>query len=323
MAIINTVTGAIDTKDLGKTLMHEHIMICDWAMRMANKNWIDRDELVKMAVRELQLAKNDGIKTIVDCTTINMGRDIELIHEVASRAEMQIIACTGFYFQEEPWMKGKPESEFVRVMMDDIEEGISGTSIKAGIIKISTDDALGITENNLKIIQAAAKVHHETGLPITTHSSAKTGNCMQQQELFEKAGVDMKRLIIGHVGDSNDANYLSRLADKGCYIGMDRFGDDNFNPLENRIDTLVAMCEKGYASSMILSHDSDVFIDFGEYNWEVKKGMTPENRKPRDRDLRYIDRLVLPEIRRRGVAEELITTMLVDNPRRIFEANTK
>ena len=319
MAKINSVTGPLYTRDLGRTLMHEHILICDWSVRIANKNWFDRDELVRMAVRELQLTKETGVKTIVDCTPINLGRDVDILTEVADKSGMQIIASTGFYCQEEPWMIGKPESELVRVMVDDIEKGMQGKAVKAGIIKVATDDTLGLTENNIRVLKAAAKAHLETGVPITTHSNAKQKTGLLQQDIFEEAGVNLKNVVIGHVGDSNDIGFLEEVLGRGSFIGMDRFGDNNFNPLRKRIDTLVKMIKRGHESHIILSQDSDVFIDFGANTWEIKRKKTPENRTPEERDLRYIDRLVLPELRKSGVTEAQINKVLEDNPRRVFE----
>jgi phosphotriesterase-related protein len=319
MAKINSITGLIDTNELGRTLMHEHVLICDWSVRIAYKEWFDCDELTRMAIREFHLAKEAGFNTVVDCTPINLGRDVNILEKVASGAEIQIVASTGFYCQEEPWMIGKPESELVKIMVSDIEKGMQGTGIKAGIIKVATDDTLGFTENNIKVLRAAAKAHLATGVPITTHSNAKQHTGLKQQDIFEEEGVNLKNVVIGHVGDSNDISFLEKVLGRGSFIGMDRFGDNNFNPLADRINTLYEMIKLGHANSIILSQDSDVFIDFGANTWEIKRQMTPENRSPEDRDLRYIDRLVLPELRNRGIAQEQIDTILVNNPKRVFE----
>lgn len=319
MAKINSVTGPIDTGNLGKTLMHEHVLMCDWSVRIAYPDWFDRDELVSMAIREFQIAMEKGFQTVVDCTPINLGRDADIIKEVADESGMQIIASTGFYCQEEPWMIGKPEAELIRVLVSDIEKGMQGGSIKAGIIKVATDDTLGFTDNNVKVLRACAKAHLETGVPITTHSNARQQTGLRQQDIFEEAGVDLRNVVIGHVGDSNDISFLEKVLGRGSFIGMDRFGDNNFNPLADRIDTLAKMIELDHAGSIILSQDSDVFIDFGTNTWEIKRQKTPENRTPEERDLTYIDRLVLPELRKRGVTEQQLDTIFISNPRSVFE----
>ena len=139
MAKINGVLGPIDTADLGFTLMHEHILVVNWSLRQAFASWYDRDQHVPHAVSEVLSAKQRGVRTIVDLTPINLGRDIHVIREVAEKAEMQVIAATGFYWTEEPSLAGWPEDRLVELLIRDIEKGIQGTDAKAGIIKCGTD----------------------------------------------------------------------------------------------------------------------------------------------------------------------------------------
>ena len=94
MAKINGVLGPIDTGDLGFTLMHEHILIANSAMRQAFAGWVDVDDVVRFATEEAKAAGSRGVRTIVDLTPINLGRDIHVIREVAERARMQIVAAT-------------------------------------------------------------------------------------------------------------------------------------------------------------------------------------------------------------------------------------
>ena len=128
--------------------------------------------------------------------------------------------------------------------------------------------------------------------------------------MFAEEGVDLSRVIIGHSGDTTDVDYLEQLVAAGSYLGMDRFGLDNILSFTDRVDTVARMCERGHADKMVLAHDAACFIDwlpeatlpFALPNWHYL----------------HIHRDVLPALRRRGVTEEQITTMLVDNPRAIF-----
>ncbi|MGH7318724.1 MAG: phosphotriesterase family protein, partial [Candidatus Rokuibacteriota bacterium] len=106
MAKVNGVLGPIDTAELGFTLMHEHVLVANWAMRQAFAGWLDREAQVQHAAAEARAAKERGVRTLVDLTPINLGRDITVIREVAERAEVQVIAATGFYWVEEPWLQG-------------------------------------------------------------------------------------------------------------------------------------------------------------------------------------------------------------------------
>lgn len=107
---IPTVTGMIDTAELGYTLIHEHtVTCCDWSLRMCLRNQFCNDRrLLEMAVTQLKRAKAAGIDTIVDGTPINLGRDIRMIRAASQASGVNIIVSSGFYHQRDPWLDWKP-----------------------------------------------------------------------------------------------------------------------------------------------------------------------------------------------------------------------
>ncbi len=135
-----------------------------------------------------------------------------------------------------------------------------------------------------------------------------------QQRVLREEGVDLGRVVIGHSGDTTDLDYLRRLMDAGSYIGMDRFGLDLMLPFEDRVATVVSLCEQGYAERMVLSHDASCFT----HNFEVtaKKELLPNWR------FTHLHDEVLPALRARGVTDEQIHTMLVTNPRDVLTPGT-
>ena len=249
---IEGVQGPIKEENLGFTLMHEHIMTVNWSMRMTFKNWIDRTAIVSQAIHSLLMAKEYGLKTIVDATPINLGRDIDVIREVADKSGIQIIVATGFYSIDEPFFMGWEPDRIAEQLLPEVTEGIQGTGIKAGIIKCATD-APEISEINKKLLQSATLLHKRTGLPITTHSSSLNKNGLSQQRILLDEGVDPRKLIIGHCGETTDLKYLESLLSNGSYIGLDRFGLDTMCPMESRADTLIDLCRKGYEKQIILT----------------------------------------------------------------------
>ena len=310
MATISGVLGPIETDELGFTLMHEHILVANPAMRQAFDRWVDRDALVETATRELRSAKERGVCSIVDLTPINLGRDIHVIHEVAERAEMNVIAATGFYWIEEPWMEGWETDRLVEILLPDITDGIQGTSIRAGILKCATDRN-GVTELNKKTLQVAARLHRATGVPISTHTSVAHRTGLAQQDVFEEEGVDLSRVVIGHCGDTTDLEYLEAIMARGSWIGMDRFGLDMILPGEERVATIAALCQRGRADRMVLSHDACCHIDW--FPSELIPQMAPRW------NFRHIPDEVVPALRKAGVSEEQLRAMTVDNPRHVFE----
>ena len=200
-------------------------------------------------------------------------------------------------------------SGMVDMFVRDITQGIAGTGVKAGILKCATDEA-GLTPGVERVLRAVAAAHRATGVPITTHTHAHTRRGLEQQRIFAEEGVDLSRVVIGHSGDTTDLDYLEELIAAGSYLGMDRFGVDNILSFDERVDTVAAMCARGHAGRMVLAHDASCYIDW-----------LPEEALPLVLPIwhyLHIHNDVLPALRRRGVTEEQITTMLVDNPRDIL-----
>ena len=148
------------------------------------------------------------------------------------------------------------------------------------------------------------------GVPIYTHTHAATRRGLEQQQICEQEGVDLSRVVIGHSGDTTDLAYLEELIANGSYIGMDRFGVDVFLSFEERVDTVARMCERGHADKMVLSHDAACLMDW-----------LPEDLVPvvmPNWHYLHIHHDVIPALKERGVTDEQIRNMLVDNPREIF-----
>jgi phosphotriesterase-related protein len=316
---VETVRGPIATGDLGVVLMHEHVFVLSPEI-MANypEGWGDEAAREADAVDKLNALAAIGVDTIVDPTVIGLGRYIPRIQRVAAQTELQIVVATGVYTYNDVPMyfhftgpgtgMGGPET-MTELFVRDITEGIADTGVKAAILKCATDEP-GVTPGVERVLRAVAQAHHLSGVPITTHTHAPTRRGLEQQRIFAEEGVDLRRVIIGHSGDTTDLGYLEELIAGGSYLGMDRFGLDAMLSFDDRVDTVARMCERGHADKMVLSHDASCHIDwlpeavlpFALPNWHFL----------------HIHNDVLPALRQRGVTEDQITTMLVDNPRAIF-----
>jgi len=318
MASVNTVRGPIDTSELGQVLMHEHIFILSPdIMQNYDTGWRE-EERVEDAIAKLRALKAAGIDTLVDQTPVGYGRFIPRIQRIAERVDLHIIVATGLidFYDTPPYFAvrgpGLPvdmPEPLVHMFVTDIREGINGGPVKAGVIKVATE-APGITPGLERILRAAAVAHRETGAPLSTHTDGKRGG-LAQQDFFERQGVDLTRVIIGHCGDSTDLDYLRELMNRGSYIGMDRFGLDALYPPPYRVRAQVVadLCAQGFETQILLSHDANCFIDWCP--------MSPELNP--DSHFRFISETVLPLLRECGVGDEQLHTMMVENPRRIFE----
>ncbi|MDV3128608.1 phosphotriesterase-related protein [Mycobacterium sp. 21AC1] len=318
MPNVNTARGTIDTADLGVTLMHEHVFIMSTELTLNYpETWGDEAQREADAVARLTALKARGVDTIVDLTVIGLGRYLPRIARIAAATELNIVVATGLYtYNDIPvtfHFRG-PDPDGVDPMtalfVRDIEKGIADTGIKAAILKCATDEP-GVTPGVERVLRAVAQAHRQTGVPISTHTHAASRRGLEQQRIFAEEGVDLSRVVIGHCGDTTDIGYLEELIANGSYLGMDRFGIDVFLPFEERVETVAALCERGHADKMVLSHDTWCYFD--ALPDEMTAAALPNSH------YLHIHDDVIPALKRRGVTADQITTMLVDNPRRIFE----
>jgi phosphotriesterase-related protein len=316
---VNTAKGAVEAADLGVTLMHEHVFIMTTEiMENYPESWGDGTRREADAIERLNELKSRGVDTIVDLTVVGLGRYIPRIARIAAATELNIVVATGLYtYHDVPMFfhyrgpgapLGGPEP-MIEMFVRDIEQGIADTGIKAAILKCATDEP-GVTPGVERVLRAVAAAHRQTGVPISTHTHAASRRGLEQQAIFAEEGVDLTRVVIGHSGDTTDIGYLEELIGAGSYLGMDRFGVDAFLGFEERVATVATMCERGHADKMVLSHDASCYFD-----------ALPEETLPvalPNWHYLHIHNDVIPALKQRGVTDEQLTTMLVDNPRAIF-----
>ena len=264
MPTVETVQGAVDTARLGVTLMHEHIFVLSPEI-LTNypEVWGDEDQRVEDAVRRLNELYDSGVQSVVDLTVVGLGRYILRIQRIAERTKLNIIVATGLYaYNDLPvFFQFRGTDLMADMFVRDIEQGIAGTGVKAGILKCATD-LPGLTEGIERSLRATAQAHRRTGVPISTYTHACSRRGLDQQRVFREEGVDLSRVVIGHCGDTTDLAYLEELIANGSYIGMDRFGIDSILPFEDRVRTVAQLCERGHAGKMVLSHDASCFLDW-------------------------------------------------------------
>jgi phosphotriesterase-related protein len=315
MTSVATARGEIDSGDLGRTLMHEHVFVLTTDVQQNHDEW-DEEARVADAVEKLTALKQSGYDTIVDPTVMGLGRYVPRIERIAAQVDVNIIVATGvytydtvpFYFHFRGPHLGLAEP-MVEMFVRDIENGIPGTSTRAAFLKCAIDH-FGLTPDVERILRAVAQAHRQTGAPITVHTQPASQTGLEVDRVLSEEGVDPSRVVLGHSGDSTDADHLSALADRGYLLGMDRFGIDTGLGFEDRVGIVAEMAKRGYADRMVLSQDASCHIDW------IEPALFAMN--PRWHYL-HIEQDVLPALRERGVTDEQIDQMLVANPRRYFE----
>ena len=190
---------------------------------------------------------------------------------------MQLVASTGYYTADSlpayfhthgpGRLVGGPDP-LVELFARDIEHGIAGTDVRAGMLKVVTDHQ-GLTPDVRRVMDAAAAAHRRTGVAITTHTHAPSRNGRDQLALPHDRGVSADRIVIGHSGDSEDLGYLRELMDAGATIGMDRFGMEHVLSDDARTATVLTLLAEGYADRMVLSHDAALFSRVTPPSWRA------------------------------------------------------
>lgn len=299
---IQSILGPVDTAELGQTLIHEHITCADWSMRMNfGQKFFDHDTVVAIARRALAPVQAMGLKTLVDGTPVNLGRDLDLIRDVAEATGLTIIASSGFYFQEEPWLQERDPEELYDLLYED--------AARCGIMKCAVESA-GLTPLMTKLLTVTGRVAAERDLPVFCHTASPAGMGLPAYELLGKF-VPAHRIVLGHTSDATDREYLKAVAETGCYLGFDRLGYCGRGPsMETVCDNILWLCSLGYKDRVLLSHDQAAYLAFWD-SWETSQNMTP--------DFTAVHTQAVPLLRAGGLTEADIRGILVENPRRLFE----
>lgn len=320
MTRINTVLGPVSANELGVTLMHEHLVFSylGWECDALSPPY-DREVAADVCIKELREAKGLGLKTLVDATATDMGRDVELQKIVSEKLGINIICATGFYtekYGKAGYFKFRSMNydivaELCETLVKEITQGIGDTGVKAGVIKVATGHAR-ISSYEEKVLRAAARAQKETGVPIITHTEGGTMG-PEQADLLISEGADPTRIVIGHMCGNSDLNYHVSVLEKGVNIAFDRLGIDILFPDKLRKACLMGLIGIGYIDKILLSQDC----------WAYRLGRPfefSEAAKPLLANWTYVHifKDIIPALKDAGVSQDKINTLMVENARRLF-----
>ena len=323
MERIETTTGSCRPEELGMTLVHEHLLVGfpGWQMDALAPRFV-RAEALARGVDRLQELRDLGVETFVDPCPMDLGRDVEFMAEVSQRSGMRIICTTGAYKESEGLtytFGALPLEEITEIYVKELTQGIGETGIRAGLIKVATGEP-EVSAYERKLLTAAGRAAAQVGCPVITHTDdACCGPA--QIEILTGEGLAAHRILVGHSDGRADHGYHRSLADRGAYVGFDRFGIEALLPDADRIKSLLAMVEAGYTRSLCISHDAICAGWLGRPVFGGRIVLDPaviEKGAPQWNPT-HIFKRILPELRSRGMSEEDIHTILVENPKRYFD----
>lgn len=338
-----TVLGLVNAQALGVTLPHEHLLIDmtvwfsesdDESLRkkayepvtMENLSWItynqynnlDNVRLLdeQMAIDEAMHFKNEGGSTIVDVTTRGLTPNPPALRRIAQATGLNIIAGTGHYV-----LHGDEAQAFDRMSIDqiatllitDITQGMNGTDIRAGIIG-EIGCSWPLNEREKKSLTAAAMAQQATGAAITIHPGRGYESPMEILRTLKDAGADLTRVVMGHLDRTGfPVNILNQIAQTGCYLEYDIFGGNPFYPLRfgvfdrpcdrERIEQIQYLTKQGHLHQILISQDvclKSKLTRFGGPGYA------------------HIQRNIIPQMIARGMNQNQIDTIMVNNPRKLL-----
>ena len=315
MPSLETVLGPIDAGELGFTLSHEHVGTNAAGLRHTYPEIIDREGIIEQSTAALKEAHDEaGLRTIIDVSTFDLGRDIDMIAQVSRQSGVNIVVATGNHLAvPRPFGEVSPDA-IAPMYVREIEEGIEGTGVKAAVIKVASDRG-GITPPQANVLRAAARAHLQTGAPISTHTWSPDRVGDQQVAILEQEGVDLNRVYIGHSNDDTDMDYLLGLLDKGVWLGLDRYPGGRIEGTpdgEGRTEIAKRLMDAGFTERIMLSHDYSV--PKARHGAQVQE----ERRLANPDGYNFIPRRVLPRLQELGASEADIHQLMVVNPRKFF-----
>ena len=313
MAQVMTVLGPISPDELGFTLPHEHIFIDLTAfpggITIGGLDAvIDPVRHTEIMTKELEAFQAVGGQSLVELTCRNLGGDIRAVKRMAEATDLNIIASCGWY--RESYMENdiyyRPTDELAEELIYEIEHGIDGTDICPGIIgEIGIDYShYHLSAKEERCLRAEAKAQRRTGLAITTHlPKARIG--FEVLSVLAEYGVPPDRVIIGHSDIYKDVEYHAALMKRGAYVQYDNIGTDYDAPCgePDLINHVAELVRRGYAERILLSHDICRRSDLNHYDGH---------------GFDYLAITFLPKLREKGVSDEAIHTMTVENPARVL-----
>ena len=339
--LVQTVLGPVPPEDLGPTLTHEHLLIdLAWMSKPAveaserlkrsqpvtleDLGWVrynsqrNRDDLELLdeetAISEALLFKRWGGETMVDATTIGIGRDPRALARIARATGLNIIMGTGFYVDavHPEGMDEKSETDLSRQLVQEIRVGVDDTGVRAGIIG-ELGCSWPLTKNEDKVLRAGATAQGETGAPVLIHPGRNEAAPFQILDTLAEAGADLNRVIMGHVDRTVlNMHMIVDLARRGCYIEFDVFGrETSYYPLSDvdmpndaqRIGFIKGLIEAGHASQIVIAQDictKDRLVKYGGHGYH------------------HILENIVPRMREAGISQDDIDSILVANPARIL-----
>lgn len=304
---IHCIKGPVEISSLRLILPHEHLFTDLRGPNVADYARGEASAVIKVLEPHLAEAAAAGVTALVECSTVGVGRNLSILQSLAEVTSIHLIAPTGVYRDAyiPESMREINEAELAERWTKELVEGIEGTSIRAGFIKLAMSDD-GPSALEIRNLKAAAKASRNTGAVIAVHTiGGKLAK--QEMDILEEAGLDLHRFIWVHAQTEPDISILKEAAQRGAYVELDTVGAP-FQSQPELLEMALALVEAGFTDQLLLSHDA------GWYDPSRADGLPEQG----FRGYTALTREFIPELLQRGISEEQVRQITVKNPASAF-----
>jgi len=295
--VVQTVLGPVPASQLGRVLIHEHVLVDFGGADIASPERYDADEVFALMKPRLDAAKAAGIDTLVECTPQHLGRDPELLVRLSRASGVHLVTNTGLYMGKylPAWATEATVDELAADWTAEARNGLDGTAVRPGFIKIAVDGP-PISDLQQRIVRAAARCAKATGLPITMHCP-KGKSALQALDILAEEGLPANRLTVAHSDGESDTSLHDAVAERGGWLSFDGIRE----PKAEAKRELVLATYRRHPERLLLSQDA------GWYHVGEPQG---GNIVPFD----WLPRMFLPSLREAGLSGADVERLMVTNP---------
>tara|TARA_R110002049_G_scaffold202922_1_gene373422 strand:+ start:1990 stop:3027 length:1038 start_codon:yes stop_codon:yes gene_type:complete len=299
---INTVQGSINSSELGVSLTHEHIM-SNFGKDITESLNYDTVELFNQVIPYLKQLKSYGVNSIFDCTTKHFGRRVDLLKIISDSTGIQIITNTGIYGAANDryvpeFVYNASAKSISEIWINEFENGIEGTKIRPGFIKLAFDNEALPSNIDKKLFEAGILTHLETGLTLAVHNANNVEAVKYQIELLDEYNIHPSAWIWTHANKVEDDTILIDIATKGAWISLDGIKESN---TEEYIKRIRLFKQKNLLNKILLSHDGNGYPKGGKI-----------------RKFHAVFENLIPVMLKRGFTHYDINQIMVENPKEAF-----
>lgn len=303
MSNLITTLGLKSKQEMGIILPHEHIFVDLRTWDQPGYAAGEPQAVIDLMGPEIRAAQAAGVTAIVECSPLGVGRRVDILRAVSEATGLPLIAAAGVYREPwiPPWIHAASEDHLYEWLFGELEEGIDGSGVRGGFIKLSAGDN-GITPTEAKVLRAAARAARDTGAVIGSHTIR--GRVVRDQlDIIEKAGCTPNHFIWIHTQAEPDFQIHLEIARRGAWIEYDSIGDPDQD--DHFINLIQRVIDAGFGEQLLLSHDR------GWYDPAQPGGGIP-------RPFTYLPEVFLPRLNAAGVSGNILHKLTMENPFKAF-----